>query len=350
VSDIGPLAVARALHIAATVALAGAFAFRFLVLPRPKAGPVDAVGSRDAPAAVAARWQSTWCSTALVVAVASWLGWLALTAASMSGTGVAEAIDPDVLGTVLARTTFGQLWVMRSACLLALAACLVVARRGDGARATTAEALAACLALLLLLTIAGTGHAVAGEPAQRFARLSIDALHLLGAGAWLGALVPLLFVLGRAGATPAPAWHVLAGVAVRRFSVLGVFAVALLLGSGLSNAVWLVGSWDALGATSYGRLVEAKVALFAVILAIAAVNRVHLTPRLELASAHDGALRALRRNAIAELAIGAAVVCVVGALGVTPPPAHEHAPGMRTMSSQAGGDEGGRTRLEPHSR
>jgi putative copper resistance protein D len=344
------LAAVRALHIAATVAVAGALAFRLFVLPRPRPTLPAVVAARDAADAAAARWASTWCWMALVVAVASWLAWLALTAASMSGTPVGQALGGDVLGTVLARTTFGHVWIVRSACMLALAACLVVARHRDSARVTAADALAACFALLLLLTIAGTGHAIAGDPAQRLARLSIDALHLLGAGAWLGALVPLLFVLGRAAGDAAPAWHVLAAVAVRRFSVLGVFAVVLLLGTGLSNAVWLVGRWTALNDTAYGRLVEAKVALFAVILAIAAVNRVHWTPRLELPSARDRALRALRRNAVAELAIGAAIVCVVGVLGVAPPPAHDdHSPGMRTMSSDATGD-GGRARMEAHSR
>ena len=47
------------------------------------------------------------------------------------------------------------------------------------------------------MTLAWAGHAVGTERSVRPFHLTADALHLLGAGLWLGALVPLLLVLGR---------------------------------------------------------------------------------------------------------------------------------------------------------
>jgi putative copper resistance protein D len=74
--------------------------------------------------------------------------------------------------------------------------------------------------------------------------------------------------------------------------------------------------------TDYGRLLLLKIALFLIMVAIAAVNRLHLTPRLvqgaDSATTAD-ALRQLRRNASLEVAIGAIIIAVVAALGTNPP-------------------------------
>ena len=55
--------------------------------------------------------------------------------------------------------------------------------------------------------------------------------------------------------------------------------------------------------------------------AIAAVNRLHFTPRLAQvanASATQDALRQLRRNSVTELVIGTIIIAIVAVLGVTP--------------------------------
>jgi putative copper export protein len=58
------------------------------------------------------------------------------------------------------------------------------------------------------------------------------------------------------------------------------------------------------------------------IVGVAAVNRLRLVPRLP--DAH--AVRNLRRNALIEIAIGAVIILIVGALGTMPPGAHASAP------------------------
>ena len=83
-------------------------------------------------------------------------------------------------------------------------------------------------------------------------------------------------------------------------------SVCVLVVSGLINAWYQVGDVPALIGTGYGRLLLAKLGLFAAILAIAVVNRGLLTPRL--AGGDRGALRSLRRNAVLEIAAGIGIV------------------------------------------
>ena len=63
-----------------------------------------------------------------------------------------------------------------------------------------------------------------------------------------------------------------------------------------------------------------KIVLFAAMIAIATVNRYHLSVRLPAPTA----MRALARNALAEIALGLAVLFLAGALGTLPPSGHLH--------------------------
>ncbi len=314
------MAVVRSIHVGATVITAGVFAFQFLVAPGPH--------GREWTAAV--RYQLGRClgSAAwwgLSVAFLTWLIWLALVATTMSGGPSGQLPDLGVLRTVLAQTAFGYAWTLRCALIVLLA--IVLARRGNGP--STGHPLGAGGALIaaaLLAGLAWTGHAVGTEISLRPLHLASDALHLLGAGVWLGALVPLLFVLSRTRTQPTQAWDIVAVTATRRFSRLGVVAVATLLVTGLINGWLLVGSWAAVAGTFYGQLVAAKLALFSLILVIAAFNRLQLVPtmRMGAARARDTALHTLWRNVILEISLGAIIVAVVGVLGTMPPSAHLH--------------------------
>jgi len=108
--------------------------------------------------------------------------------------------------------------------------------------------------------------------------------------------------------------------AVRRFSWLGIVCVGSLAASALVNTWYDVGTLDALTTTDYGRLVVAKLGLFAAMVGLACLNRFHLTPRLAAA----GTARALQRNTIAEATLGFAAVAAVGFLGAMAPASHLH--------------------------
>lgn len=250
------------------------------------------------------------CCLALVLL--SGLAWLAVEAVRMSGLPPARALNRDTLGTVLADTLFGRAWIVRFALAAALGATLLLSRRRAGL-----ATLSAVLAAGLLGSLAWAGHAAAERGADRIVHLSADAAHLLAAGAWLGALLPLARLL--AGAPEIG----LAERVTRRFSVMGIACVSVLIVTGTTSAWYTVGSVPGLFGTDYGRLLLAKLALFAAMLALAAANRIRWTPRLAAASDEAGlARRRLRRNAIAETSLGAVVLSLVGTLGVTAPALH----------------------------
>jgi putative copper resistance protein D len=110
-------------------------------------------------------------------------------------------------------------------------------------------------------------------------------------------------------------------------------SVSALVLSGVANAWYLVGDLPALIATEYGRLLLAKLALFGAMLALAAVNRWKLSPRV--IAGDDGALRSLSRNAMLETAAGIAVIAIVGVLGITIPAAHRHEHELHSATSRA---------------
>ena len=107
--------------------------------------------------------------------------------------------------------------------------------------------------------------------------------------------------------------------------MLGIVSVATLLATGIVNSWILVGSFHALVITEYGRLLMFKIAVFAIMLVFAAVNRFRLTPRLALAPGSETQLMALRqltRNSSIEIALGFVIFAIVGMLGTLHPAIH----------------------------
>src|SRR5262245_64425799 len=109
----------------------------------------------------------------------------------MSGLPPASALNLATVGTVLSETLFGRVWVLRFVIAAALAATLLSRRRA-------LDSVGALLAGALLASLAWAGHAAGERGTDRLVHLSADAVHLLAAGAWLGALLPLAHVLAKA--------------------------------------------------------------------------------------------------------------------------------------------------------
>lgn len=250
--------------------------------------------------------------------------WLLLQAASISGRAVAEAASSAVLVPVLWRTHFGHAMLARLILtLLALAGIALVPSARTPRRRSLILAAVALPAAGALVALGWAGHAVATPGAVH---LVADASHLLAGAIWLGGLVVLavLFAAGRGKAHAA--WIAAIAAATRRFSRLGVACVALLLASGIVESWFLVGTVPALVGTAYGHLLLVKLALFAAMVGIAAVNRLHLTPGLGGAARDrrpDQRLARLRRNTVAELVLFCLVLLVVGALGAIAPAVHD---------------------------
>lgn len=95
--------------------------------------------------------------------------------------------------------------------------------------------------------------------------------------------------------------------------------------SGLINSYMLVGVSQAprILDTLYGQILLAKLGLFLLMLALAATNRVRLSPALSTAIASgdaNAALRALRISVAIEATMGLCVLGLVAWLGTLEPP------------------------------
>ena len=310
----------RTIHIGASVIAAGAFAFGFLVWPRePQADEVREAMSR---------WLRRSAAWSASIALLTWIVWLALIAATMA----AASPNLEVLKTVLARTNFGHVWMLRFA--LGLLVLIELRTRRSATASAAPHAFGTVAALLFLMSLAWAGHAVGSQGALRALHLTVDALHLLGAGLWLGALLPLCFVLQRARAAATSPWLTAASAATTNFSSLGVIAVLTIAASGVVNTSLQVDTLAALVQTQYGQLVSAKIALLALIVALAGYNRLRLVPKLQAggADAERDSVAGLYRNALLELVLGAAIIAIVGLLGNMAPASHLHEEGMQHMS------------------
>jgi putative copper resistance protein D len=296
----------RFVHFAAAMAAFGIGAFRIYALAGDSAAArLPAWISFDG-VLVRATTAGAWLALVSAMAI------IPLVAAEMAASAAA-AVDPETVDTVLFRTQFGQAWCWHVGFAVALLATSTIRpRRSQVIAATTT-------ALLLLVSLGWVGHAAEDEGAVRAMREVNQMVHLIAGGIWLGGLVPLGFLLRRAIRPDGGAYIPLARTALPHFSQMGYAAVALIALTGMVNGILLVGSFDALTMTPYGRLLILKIALFAAMTGLALVNRLRLMPRLGASAAAAVPLRALFRSVIVEQALGAAILAVVAVLGTWPP-------------------------------
>ena len=306
------LIVARAIHFAATAMISGILIFR-MVVAKPASPHAQSIAHAFDRQSLRLAWVS------LLVSVTSGVAWILLQASVMSGLSFGEAMTADTLGTVITETRFGLVSEVR----LGLAIILATGLASD--RLAGARWVALAAALGLLVSIAWTGHAGSTAGEIGIVHLIADAFHLVAAAAWIGGVASLALLLVVASRRQAHGWTLLAQDAAQRFSALGIVSVTTLLMSGVVNSVILVGSLHALLVTGYGRLLMLKIALFAVMLGFAAVNRFRLTPGLADfpggEQEHD-AVRMLTRNCVIEIALGLTIFAIVGALGTIHPASH----------------------------
>lgn len=243
----------------------------------------------------------------LLERVAAWLallsgvGWFLLALAGMAGS-LSAALEPRLILSTMRDMLFGQVTAAR------LIGCMVLVHFVHLNR-SHARWPRLVLSGALLGSIALTGHAQAEEGTAQLVHVLGDALHLIAAGVWLGALgvFALLFVAGPASEDEQARRSLL------RFSATGIVAVLVLIATGAVNSWFLVGTPMALVQTPYGRLLLAKLLLFLGMLALAGVNRRDLRRG-------SVPLATLRTRLLVEQACGLAVLMIVALLGTLAPP------------------------------
>jgi putative copper export protein/mono/diheme cytochrome c family protein len=330
------MALLRGVHLAAALSLLGTASFIAWMLP--------AAGAAAAPLR---RRLTRLCWVNGLVAVTAGLAWFGLQTATFvdahSLTGAIEAFP-----LVALHTRFGNVLTVRIG-LLVIATLLpfVMARPSPPSSTPPSRVLSTperpgvdglgpaplaaplgahrgsmagvCIHLTVALTAGALGlqgfigHAGATGGAIGDGLVLSEALHLLAAGLWLGALTPLWLSLRTLPLAQAAR-------VCERFSPIGLGCVLMLAGTAIVQGLQLIGSLPALFGTPYGQIALLKIALFLAALTLAAANRLWLTDRL--ASAVAGARRHLLISIGIETLFGLAIVIAAGILASTMPAAH----------------------------
>lgn len=222
------------------------------------------------------------------------------------------------LEMMLYETDVGLAWAVRLAALTIAGLSAMFYKRGP----STSLLIIALAGGIALATLAWNGHGAMDEGSRRYWHFTADILHLLAAGGWFGALVVFALLLQPRALMTEERVRLLAR-AVTRFESTGAIIVTVIVVTGVANYLFIVGpKLDDIFLGTYGFLLFLKVALFAGMLALAALNRFHLGPRLEK-SLLDGHYRvaatALRRSVMTELSVAVLIVALVAWLGTLSP-------------------------------
>lgn len=286
------LAACRFLHDGALMALWGAFAYLAILVPGSLAEPVADRLTIFRLAAVSLTLATTCLALPLQAAII--------------GDGWPDAVNAQVLGDIVASTSVGKAWLGQ----LLGAGLLTVVQSLPPRLAPRATAAASGLALA---TLALAGHAVMQDGWQGTLHPLNDMLHVLSAGAWFGALLPLLLVLARFGQAP---FQPEAATALRRFSTTGHWVVALAILSGIGNSLFIVG-WPLGWSSAYRLLLTAKIAAVCAMTGLAILNRYWFVPRLGRNRA--AAVAAIRTGTLVEIGLGVTAIFLVSIFGMLDP-------------------------------
>jgi len=264
----------------ASLSLAGAFGFSYLVLPASSIPHrLNVVRAVAAPAAVA-------LAGAALLDTAARALWLH---------GPGQDLW-ETLKTLLRTSTEGPALLLRvGSALLALDAW------HHGTRWVGILSVVAALFAPVLQS-----HAWAAGPAA----VVLAWLHLAGASVWVGGLGCFVLSLSRTRDREQAA-----GLS-RAFSRWAAVSLAVVAATGTYAAFLHVPDRSALVDTGYGRWLAVKLAVVLILVALGAFHRHQLLPRLESAR---GSLRRLQRSVRVELGAASVILLLAAGLSVSPP-------------------------------
>lgn len=310
--------MARWIDFVALASLIGALALTLLALPASIDPTLTAsTGRRLLTLAVFAAGAALITSSGGVVGQA-----VTLSSGNAAGLSVIDAA-----AQLLTQTEYGSRWLMREGWTLALLVILVWQRRQISVNRLMLGATLPLIGALAVLQ-AMNGHATSFTDTS-LVRIAADALHLLGAGVWVGGLIALTVAIvpllrraesARRGFTESA----LARSILRRFGLLASASLGVLFVTGLYNSGQQVASLDALLFTLYGQALLLKIGLVLIVGLIGLLNSARLHPRVaailqRLIRRPIGSLNHVGRTVTVE-AIGAiGILLIVAVLGSSQP-------------------------------
>jgi putative copper export protein len=291
------LAATRAIHIASCLLIFGTECFQQLI--------VNPAGKRHPP--LRQRFSAisrTLLLISIPICLLSGIAWIVLLTMDMASLPLAQAIHPYNLDLVLNQTHFGNLWKLRSLLWVATAIAAGPLFRN--------RVPVLIFSSLLVASLAWAGHGQHGHAPHLLA----DNLHLLITSVWPIGLLPfaLLFQqLRRSSQDP-----LILSAITQRFSRVALFSAAGLTLTGLTNSYYMLHSPSDLVHTPYGQTLFLKIIIFALIVILGAINWLYLTKRIARRPSNKFTAW-LQWNVLAELLLTAALLLIVGILGLLAP-------------------------------
>lgn len=204
------------------------------------------------------------------------IGILATTTGEATGMA-SNTWNPGAWFEVVQQTRVGHLWVVRAFLAVVLLGVILYVRRLD--RARWHYSLCAVAALLPLM--AGSVMSHSGAEEISFESIAPYALHILLAGIWFGALPAFLLIVYDSQSYLDKTSSLLNTSSLKKFSVMALPVMLLLMVTGLMVADRMVEDYyHTLVSSTYGWLLNFKLALLAIILFIAYRARSRWLPLL----------------------------------------------------------------------
>ncbi|MBI5849005.1 MAG: hypothetical protein HZB31_13855 [Nitrospirae bacterium] len=213
---------------------------------------------RSIPEITAARMHR-FLIASLVLLLMSSIDSLIQRALEMSGLGVLSVVP--LLPTVIFKSHYGSMWMIRIAGLFAALVTVIAGRRWSGTRLFGIVLF--CSAALIAFSRSASGHPA--DFGDLSSRQIADWLHLLAVSCWAGTLLASFYLFApsqaRSNQGDIP---FIEGIADRFYLSFGPL-LAILVGTGIYTARATVGSLQGLVTTTYGRLLFAKLAILAIL-------------------------------------------------------------------------------------
>lgn len=247
---------------------------------------------------------------AIGLVITATLATLPVRSAAITG-GWGRALDPATLQLVALQTRIGAAWCYQLGAALLLLFLAVVSRSRPQCLATSLTV--ALAAAFLLAAPVLSGHAALHGGWLQWVHRANDWLHLLAGGFWFGALYPVWRLLGHLEERDDRSSAV---IGLINFSRAGHIAVAVIILTGISNTWLILGGWPSAAASLYQMLLWVKIALAALMVGIALLNRYRFVPMI---GSDARALRCLKCYTILEITLAIGVMGLVAAFGMLSP-------------------------------
>ena len=292
-------AAIRWLGFAGLLSLIGSGAFAGLIIP--------AVARRGAPATWATESERRARRVGVIAVAVLFVAFvLRLGAQATAVNGSPLDLDP----ALVTDTSWGRAWLIQLAGIAVALGGLALAGRSRQAGWLMVGAGFVVVAAGSALS----GHAAAVPDAAALA-MTVDTLHVLGAGAWLGTLMLIVAVgLPLAIRHSTEATGSVTRTLVEAFSPYALSFAGLVVASGVVSAWMQLGALAALWETRYGQVLLVKLGLVAMLLALGAYNGFRARPSLGDAVAD----RRIGRSSGVELVAALLVLAVTAVLVATP--------------------------------